>query len=95
MLGKVICRMYSVVDSMYATETDSLDCTELHKMMFMQSYLVMGVFTGITSLNFAVLAALDSSYPAATSTLVGAFAAHVKIWQAFRFRDYYQYIRNY
>ena len=34
------------------------------------------VFRAITSLIFAVLGALDSSYPAATSILVGAFAAH-------------------
>ena len=27
---------------MYTTQTDNLDCTELHKMMFMQSYLVIG-----------------------------------------------------
>ena len=50
-------------------------------------------FTGITSLIFAVLEALDPSYPAVTSILVCTFATHARIWQAFRFGDYY--IRNF
>ena len=69
---------------MYATETDNFNNTEFDKMMFMQSFSDDGVIKGIISLIFAVLAALDPSYPAATSSLVGTLAAHARIWQAFK-----------
>ena len=40
-------------------------------MMFTAELFGDGVFTGVTSLIYAVLAALHLSYPAATSILVG------------------------
>ena len=74
---------------MYATKTDNFNSTKFDKVMF--HVFGDGVFTEITSLINAVLAALDPSYmyPTATSILVGTFATHAMIWQAFRFGDYY------
>ena len=72
---------------MYVTETDNFNSTEFDKMMFMQSYSAMGFYRDHL-LIFAVLAPLDPSHPAATSILVGTFAAHTMIQKAFRFGDY-------
>ena len=51
------------------------------------------VFAGFTSFTLAIFATLDSSYPAATSILVGAFATRTRIRKVFRLGD--NNIRNY
>ena len=64
---------------MYAIETNNFNSTEFDKMMFLQSYSVMGFYRDHL-LIFAVLAALEPSYPVATSIIiVGTFAAHAMI----------------
>ena len=64
---------------MYTTQPDKVDCTGLHNDDAHAELFGGGVFTGIPSLMFVLLAALDLSYPAATSILVGTFATYARI----------------